>query len=268
MKRTKVIFPGEKLPYLKTAKPSIHLNDYVYHYFEVYLNNSSEEIARHTALPTLNTLLCINLNGPWRCSEACKETTIKSSTFFGHSLDTCQRNYSEGMHNFFISLKPGLAGLLLKSQPQDLENASIDLSYLFKDANLEEKFCEAHSFHERIELFERMFTQKFLSFESNYKYQTVQRGLKLLGERENLEQADMESLSRELAVSYSTLYRYFKEITGFSPKFCQKLDKFKKGLRQYKLHGYNFNHWEYGFTDFSHFAKVTKQLTARPPSEL
>ncbi|SHF82189.1 hypothetical protein SAMN05443144_113153 [Fodinibius roseus] len=61
---------------------------------------------------------------------------------------------------------------------------------------------------------------------------------------------------------------YFKEITGFSPKFCQKLDKFKQGLRQYKLHGYNFNHWEYGFTDFSHFAKVSKQLTTWPPSDL
>lgn len=270
MKQPNVIFPGENLSYLKTAKPITPLNKYVNFYFEVYLTTIEEEMVWHTSLPTLTNLICINLDGPgWGYLDRKREKKFVGSSFFiGHTLDTRNNYHPRGMHNFFISLKPGLAGLLLPPGQEELEDTLIDLDYFFKDIFLEEKLCEANNFPERIDLFEQFFTKKLWEVEKNYKYHIVQNGLELLTQQQSLDNRNLEDISRELAVSYSTLYRYFKEITGFSPKFCQKLEKFKKGLKQYKKQGYNFNHWEYGFADFSHFVKVSKQITDRPPSEL
>lgn len=270
MKRTNVIFPGEKLSYLKTAKPSKLFSKYINFYYEIYFDNSSDEVLWHTYLPTLNTQICINLDGTgWGyIDKVNEEQIVRSSTFIGHTLDTTKFKHPKGMHNFFVNLKPGLAGLLLRSQQTELEDTLIDLSYLFKDSFLEEKLCEASNFQERINLFEELFLPELKKLDTNYKYHTVQNGIELLARQQSLDDVNLEDMCRELAVSYSTLYRYFKEITNYSPKFCQKIERFKKGLEQYKIHGYNFNHWEYGFTDFSHFVKVSKQLTDLPPSEL
>jgi AraC-like DNA-binding protein len=269
LKQPTVIFPGEKLSYLKTANPTKALSSYINFYYEIYFSNQGEEVW-HTSLPSLNTLICINLDGAgWSyLDDFNDEQIVTSSTFVGHTLETRKFRHPRGMHNFFVNLKPGLAGLLLSPRQRELEDTLIDLNYLFKDLFLEEQLCEASNFHERIKLFEKLLLPELCKLEANYKYHTVQDGLELLLQQQSLDTTNLEDISRELAVSYSTLYRYFKDITDYSPKFCQKLDKFKKGLEQYKKHGYNFNHWEYGFTDFSHFVKVSKQLTNRTPSDL
>lgn len=269
MKQTKVIFPGEKLSFLKTANPANPFNNYINFYYEIYFG-SNEEVEWYTSLPSLNTLICINLDGEgWSyVDDINEEQVVKSSTFVGYTLQTRKFRHPTGMHNFFVNLKPGLAGLLLPPHQRELEDTLIDLNYSCKDLYIEEQLCETQNFRERIKIFEKLFLPMLNNLETNYKYHIVQNGLELLSQQQSLDNINLEDISKELAVSYPTLYRYFKEITGFSPKFCQKLAKFKNGLGQYKLHGYNFNHWEYGFADFSHFVKVSKQLTNRSPSEL
>jgi len=143
----------------------------------------------------------------------------------------------------------------------------VDLDYLFKGLHLEERLCELDAFGARIAVFESIFKQRFAAVEDNVRYQVVQNGLSLFQKGISKGQ-DLQAYSRQLAVSYPTLYRYFKAITGHSPNFCQKLIKFRQALRAYKAEGYLFDHWEYGFTDYSHFVKVSRQLTGRIPSEL
>lgn len=269
MSRINVIFPNEETSYLKTARPSSHLQPYVDHYNEAFLDDPAGKAIWHTSIPILNASICIHLDGPgWSYIDPRdRETVLDGSELLGHSLEVRKSRHPGGMRNFFVSLKPGFISLLLKTQHRDLENATIDLDDLFKYAFLEDQLRECESFEERVRWFEKFLTPHVLDWEFSFKYHLVQEGLTRFQKEAYREGEHLHEICRELAVSYPTFYRYFTEIIGYSPKFCQKLLRFRKGLEKYKMEGYNFPHWQYGFTDFSHFAKVTKQLTGMAPGE-
>ncbi|ELR71121.1 transcription regulator [Fulvivirga imtechensis AK7] len=269
MSRINVIFPHEETSYLKTARPSSHLQPYVDHYNEVFLDVPTGKAIWHTSIPVLNASICIHLDGPgWSYVDPSdRETVLDGSGLLGHSLDVRKSRHPGGMRNFFVSLKPGFISLLLKTQHRELENATVDINYLFKNVFLEDQLRECESFEERVRWFESFLTPFVLGRECNYKFHIVQEGL-VMFQRETFQRGEhLHVICRELAVSYPTLYRYFMEVTGYSPKFCQKLLRFRKGLEKYKAEGYNFTHWQYGFADFSHFVKVTRQLTGMAPGE-
>lgn len=270
MSRSNIILPNEQLSYLKRARPAAHLRSYVDHYYEVRLTGGAEEVIWHTSLPALHTSICIRIDGPgWGfVGKSGREKVLSASGVIGQSLEIRRSKHPGGMHNFFAILKPGVLPMLLKSDPASLENLTIDPEILFKTDLVEEQLNECSTFEARVTWFDAFLMSYIRESGSNFKYNVVQQGLELFQRPVKTETQHLNTLCRELAVSPPTLYRYFREITGYSPKFCQKLIRLRKGLELYNAEGYNFAHWEYGFTDFSHFVKLTRQITGMAPGEI
>lgn len=83
------------------------------------------------------------------------------------------------------------------------------------------------------------------------------------------QQPDLIShLCQEYHITYASLRRYFLEQVGVTPKYCQKVMRFKSALRAYRMAGYDFNHGDFGYADFSHFCKDARNLTGAAPAQL
>lgn len=269
MSRVNVIFPGEKVSFLKSSKPSRRLQPYVDYYYEVFLQNPHNKVTWHTSLPALTDLFCVNLDGPgWGYIDSGQEQLIKKSYLIGHPSEVRENKHFKGMHNFFVAFKPGFASALLKTPNVELMDLAVDLKYLLKDPDLEERLADCQDFEERIRNFESYLYLKIQKLNLDHRYFFVQQVLDKFNHTTEVGTSNFQAIGHQVGISYPTMYRYFKEVIGFSPKYCEKLKKFKLGLERYKREGYNFNHWEFGFTDFSHFVKVSKNITGRIPSQL
>lgn len=268
--RISVIFPHEELSYLKSKKATGIFQDYIDFYYEVYLQNPADRYTWHTSLPALSSLLSFNLDGPgWSfIDQQGSERSVIKPALLGHTENIRHNKHPKGMRNFFVALKPGLTSLLLRLHNQTLHNVTLDLKDIFKDDYLTDHLIACSDFHERIKSFEKYFARYISGLDHHYKYKMVQKGLSLFHRQQGWHPTFIDQICNDLAVSYHSFYRYFKEVTGYSPKFCQRITTFKLALGKYKQYGYNFNHWEYGFTDFSHFVKAAHQLTGLPPSKL
>ena len=82
---------------------------------------------------------------------------------------------------------------------------------------------------------------------------------------------NIKSLRQLTNYSYSTLDRYFKKETGFSPKKYQSLRRYKTAVEEiYKSQNDDWHHYieKYGYFDQSHFIKEIKRFTGYTPSQL
>lgn len=269
MNKGRVIYEDEAEPHFRLAYPSPALTAFVEYYFEV---NQAATLANPlylNGLPNLSNLLCISLRPQNWLSINQRNGVIKTvggSRFLGNLTDLHTSIYPAGVHEFYIKFKPGLLGKLFRLSPADVQNANADLENFIRLPALENQLQAVSAFRERVQRIEPILLKRLDRFETNYRFQVVQTVLR------RFEQASggshLVKLGRELGISYPSLHRYFAETLGYSPKYCQKVIRFRKALHLYKQHGSRFSFDEIGYTDFSHFVKDARQLTHRLPSEL
>lgn len=126
----------------------------------------------------------------------------------------------------------------------------------------------AQTFETRIHLFQRSLFLRTHALHNLYKVERLHRimrsfhSLQLKGEKE------IETICKNNWTSYSSARRDFLQYVGFTPKYSQQIIRFKHALKAYKKEGYQFYCEDYGYTDFSHFAKDARLITGRPPSDL
>ncbi|MGA0557696.1 hypothetical protein ACO2Q8_13660 [Larkinella sp. VNQ87] len=271
MNQGRVIYEDEAEPHFRLAYPGPALAAFVDYYFEVNQPATLANPLYLNGLPNLSNLLTISLQPQSWLSINPKTgalKTVKGSRFFGNLTELHTSIYPGGVHEFYVKFKPGVLGHLFRISSVEIENANEDLSVLLRPDELEERLQAVGHFRERVYLMEAVLQKQLQAFEPDYRFRLVQVALTHFHQTIDNQFVHLHQLCRDLGVSYPSLHRYFTDTLGYSPKYCQKLIRFKKGLQFYKRHGSQYPFEEVGYTDFSHFVKEARQLTQRPPSEL
>ncbi|GAB3326521.1 helix-turn-helix domain-containing protein [Larkinella ripae] len=271
MNKGRVIYENEAEPHFRLAYPSPALAVFVDYYFEINQPATLANPLYLNALPSLSNLLTISLHAQSWLSINPKNGAIKTvqgSRFFGNLTELHTSIYPAGIHEFYVKFKPGILGRLFRIAGQEVENANEERAVFLRPNSLEERLQTARSFRERTQLMESFLGQHFRRFDPDYRFWLVQTALRRFGQFDRNQPIHLNRISRELGVSYPSLHRYFTAALGYSPKYCQKLIRFKTALQRYRQFGSQYSFEETGYVDFSHFVKDSRQLTQRLPSEL
>lgn len=214
-------------------------------------------------LPSFQSLICINLADGWSSigKKSGRHINIQGDYLFGHSDDMFLAKFPLNASFFFVKLKPGIASVFLKSNGCEIKDEQIDLTEII-DVNGLLEFHSQHDFNARVSTMQKLLRQLVNASSINHKLITIDRAFHLLQTRAFI---DIDRLCNNLYVTYPTLRRYFVEQVGFSPKFCQKIIRFKKALQAYQIDGYTLNVHSFGYSNFSHFVKDAKALTGEAP---
>ncbi|HEX6426295.1 MAG TPA: hypothetical protein VF008_01365 [Niastella sp.] len=250
----KVVFENETTSFLRIAWPQPVLNDLIAYYFEVDATGSPEPV-RITGLPSVNTLIAIDLN---------KEQDIR---LMGHLTHCVTGSYAPGAKAFYAKLKPGVFTALFPFTAQHIQDDQVETHQLFRGLSTGQ-FSALPSFRQRIDLFESYLLQHFYPFKIGYRQQHIQVFMQLFSNAQYCKPERINTLCNNHNITYASLRRYFLEQVGVSPKYCQKVIRFKAALQAYRTFGYNFHYPDFGYSDFSHFCKDARSLTGKAPLEL
>jgi AraC-like DNA-binding protein len=270
-KASKVIFENERGHPIRIAYPAPALRAVIEYYFELDLLHSPS-IKSIKGLPALNTLLAFQLRASdWTSindANGCVQQ-LKGSQFLGHLTHSYSSIYASGTQIFFIKLKPGSAVRLFRCSPTDLENNQLPLSFLFNYPNFEEQLITAGSFITRVQYCNQVLLKKTIQLpDPGYKFKVVEHSIRKFESLQLKGEKGLEHLCHTLHVTYASMRRYFLATLGVTPKFTQRTIRFKKALQAYRQHGYKFYYEDFGYTDFSHFAKEARAFTGKSPLEL
>ncbi|WP_343745804.1 DUF6597 domain-containing transcriptional factor [Chitinophaga sp.] len=261
---SKVIFENEKGHPLRIAYPPPALCSLVEYYFEIDLSTATASQSIK-GLPAMTTLLAFQLRpAAWTSVNDAngKVLLLQHAQLLGHLTHSCSSTYAPGTLMFFIKLKPGCAATLFRCPPAELENNQLPLPCLFKNPDLEEQLGSADGFADRVRLCNEALQRMLSQLPGNdHRFQIVEHCLRKFESLQLRNEKGLQHLCGSLHVTYASLRRYFLSTVGVTPKFAQKTVRFKKALQEYRSRGYNFYYEDFGYTDFSHFAKDAKALT-------
>jgi len=256
--------------FLKLAYPSGEDRSYVDYYFEIHQPHGTLPFYIN-GLPSSNSLLSFNLNNQkWESFNAGAEKQIVHSgaQFLGHTSVLHTGIYPAGMHVFFVKLKPGIASLLFQEEARGFENEQVDLGYLWKHNFLDEQIKECAGFEQRIGIFKNVLMIRNIPSVQMEKIGRLNRMISSFSSLQLKDEKGINPICKANWITYPSARRDFIKYIGHPPKYCQKIARFKNALKEYKRAGFHFYYEDFGYTDFSHFAKESKQLTGLTPSSL
>ncbi|PSL33608.1 hypothetical protein CLV42_103591 [Chitinophaga ginsengisoli] len=270
MKRGQLLTEDAKEHFFKIAYPAAPFQEYVDYYFEISPHTDAADFYIN-GLPSSNTLIAFNLNEqPWHSLKEGSDTpaVFNYAHLLGHTSVLHTGVYAGGMHTFFVKLRPGIAALLFKEEAASFVNTHIDLFCLWGKDLSAEQLIAAGNFRERIQLFQNMLLKRFVNDRHYMKVQRLHQLVKTFHSLQLKGEKEIEKICQRNWVSYASARRDFLQYIGFTPKYCQRISRLKLALKEYKKQGYHFYYEDFGYTDFSHFAKDSRQITGRPPSLL
>ncbi|MCF6401294.1 helix-turn-helix domain-containing protein [Chitinophaga filiformis] len=270
LKRGQLLTEDAKDHFFKIAYPAAPFEEYVDYYFEISTHPHAADFYIN-GLPSSNTLIAFNLNEQsWYSLKDGSETpaVFSHAHLLGHTSVLHTGIYTRGMHTFFVKLRPGIATLLFREEATSFVNTHADLSCLWKKELPLEQLMEAGSFRERILLFQQVLLKRLVNDRHYLKLQRLHQLMKSFHFLQLKGEKEIEKICQANWISYASARRDFLRYIGFTPKYCQRISRLKQALIAYKKHGYHFYCEDFGYTDFSHFAKDSRQITGRPPSLL
>lgn len=265
MVKGRVIFEDEEK--IKIKYPCFELKDIVEYYFEIKTPSNSITPFSLVALPQANIVVSIYLSDKSQTFKVHCEHGISDTSgdkISGNLTETITVIHAPGTHEFSIKFKPGvLYPCLSKDIPALVDNYFPLQKYLKQEVVNELKL--KNSLSERVQFVENWLLDNMKLFECDFKLKTITKAIYYINSSHDYK---LNTVSKQVGVSNSTLNRYFKEVLGMSPKQCFKALRFKTALRSYRSTGSCDLYEELGYTDFSHFVKEAKNLTHKNPSEL
>ncbi|MFD2570253.1 hypothetical protein ACFSUS_06375 [Spirosoma soli] len=273
MHQARVLFEEETAPFFQLAYPNEPLRSLIAYYFEINHTKADAQPLSIKCLPNMTGLINVSLSQvDWlsRNEFTGKQTLVSGANVFGCVTDSLESLYTAGVHEFYIKLKPGAIQQLTNLPGSELANQFAQLTDVFTLPNFSESIQNASSFADRIKITEAAFLPFTSAANTDWRYKLVQQAVAHFDTTDSLNkpQQHLYRLCHDLGVSYKSLHRHFTTVVGYSPKYCQQLIRFKRGLKQYKQYGSTYDFETIGYTDFSHFVRECKQLTQQGPSAL
>jgi hypothetical protein len=270
LRKGQLLTEDAKESFFKITYPDAPFQEYVDYYFEIRTSAAAADFYIN-GLPSANTLMAFNLNQQawYSLSDNSEVPAIFSDAhLLGHTSILHTGIYTGGMHTFFVKLSPGITAQLFREQADSFVNANIDLACLWKKALPVEQLKEASSFRERIQLFQHALLKQLVNDRHLIKVQRLHQMMRTFHTLQLKGEKEIEKICKANWVTYASARRDFLKYIGFTPKYCQRISRLKSALKAYKKQGYHFYYEDFGYTDFSHFARDTRLITGRAPAVL
>ncbi|MDJ1466738.1 hypothetical protein [Xanthocytophaga flava] len=262
----RIVLETEKQEFIRIAWPSPALRKLIAYYFEVKSPINQTTSTHLYSIPSLHGLFCFSLNdSTWISTEQQyqKETILKGTQLLGAFTYPLCSVFPYQKHAFYIKLQPGVLEKLTGFLPGELLNAQSTPENVWKN-ELTEQIGNTSTFEQRIACAETYFkNHQYFSF--SYAFNLIQTALSLFS---HYPTQSIETIADNLSVSYRTLHRHFDHELVLSPKYCQKLIRFRQGISLYRTKGSQCDYSHLGYTDFSHFCREARQIALRAPSEI
>jgi hypothetical protein len=268
--RGQLLTENSEQDFLSLTYPAGADKKFVEYYFEIRQQPGSGDFHIH-GLPSPNALITFNLND--RCWRSVNENTgknisLQGAQVLGQTSVLHTGIYPAGMHAFFVKLKPGMASLLFRENAPVFENQQIDLEDLWKGTDPEERIAACKTFKDRVAAFQEILLERIVHGHTFGKVEKLNNMMGAFSSLRLKEEKNIETICKTHWITYSSARRDFHRYIGYTPKYCQKVLRLKEALKEYKKSGFGFCYEDFGYTDFSHFAKDSKQLTGSTPSLL
>ncbi len=237
------------------------LSDYVDFCWETdfdHLLAANKEGFSDVLFPDMGYTYLINLGTPFVMQLDDSHYEVKSNGFLPrHRFITC--HHVTGNRLFGIKFKVSPVVFQKKVDFSEYKERIFPLAYLI-DKSLLGKVKEASTFPERVSLVFDHYTDVIDKYESSLKAVSVVTGILNNCMDQKQYNFSVAGLAQESGVSKRSLQRYFEVTTGFSTKPALQTLRIRQALKHVAEDPKSFSHLNYGYHDYSHFARHLKQF--------
>jgi len=252
----------------KFTSPSEKLSDLVDFFWEMSPSgsNSIPDEVNEKIFANISSSLIFNLGSPFYLYTGDNYNTLKESVFIGfRTLPSIYRHLKEN-NLFGIKFKPGALSVFFNIGAEEIKNDFILFEELSHNHFITDQIVTAGNMNNKIAIAEEYLLKQF-NEKNHFKYNIVRNTLNVY--LSNLAcSRKLNSISKELNIIPKTLYRYFNDIIGLSPKICLNILRLRTAIKHYAFERDSFNVYDYGYFDYSHFIKEIKKYTQIIPVEL
>lgn len=246
--------------------PCEELKDYI----EFFSESSFEATSRHIAnkcfsvklFPSWTPTFWINLGAPYQLFLGEKPYFIQSQEDVLILRNTIvERRNLPTDHIFTVKFFPGgLEAIFDINQPR-LTDKVVSLSAILPGQLIQE-VKKANTFEERMTILQDFFLSLFNKKNNReYYFRIVQKAIETYS-GSNMELNNGE-IAKEMFATNKTIYRYFTNVIGTTPKNYFSVLRARKALLSYVENKELFSPYDFGYYDMSHFYKEVVKFTGK-----
>ena len=244
------------LSYLKPYK-IVRAPDYLQEIIELFWEKNIDEFTHDCVLPNVGFTLVFHLKGSFTLKFGTQKLDIMDHIILPRQYTI--ENIAQQSHSFGIRFKSGFIHHFF-DLPQEFFTLPSSLRpYL--DKRFVIGILQAGSFEERVELSKNYFSRILEQMRHRIRINAEVNAL--LGYLENGHFAEFKvnQRSKDQFLSSKTLCRYFLQTTGITPKRAFCIVRVRAALAAFKENPKNFENFNFGYYDYSHFYKEVKLVT-------
>lgn len=246
--------------------PCAELADYI----EFFSESSYEATGRYMAnqgftvklFPSWTPTFWINLGSPYQLFLGQQRYAIQPEEDVLILRNTIvERHNLPTDHIFTVKFSPGGFEAIFGIPQTQLADKVVGLHHVLP-FQLIQKVKRISLFEERMELLQNFFlnTYKETKGKSHY-FNVVKKAIETYGSG-NMEYSNGE-IAKELFATNKTIYRYFNNVIGTTPKNYFSTLRARTALSDYVIDRKLFSPYDYGYYDMSHFYKDVVKFTGK-----
>ena len=251
------------------ANPSNVLAPYIKRYWAIENTLDRGEVCVQRIIPTgLPELLLYFTPRPKVLNG--KKCLSDNAALYGHQNDFYDIELTGNLSVFSIVFQPQGLMQFFKFPLHELCNQNVPLRYINGQSgrDLEEKMCEAPSFHQRVNIAETYFLNLLKTDFVGFEFRRINHIVELI--RQSYGKISIRQMATEACLCRRQFERIFAEHVGISPKQYLKIIRFQYALFQ-KQQNKNLDmidlSYQSGYFDQSHFINDFKSLSGLTPKQ-
>ncbi|WP_460958309.1 AraC family transcriptional regulator [Spirosoma litoris] len=239
-------------------------------YIEFFSESSAEETYRYTGdspfairmFPSWTPTCYINLGQPYQLSVGSAHYQIQQRTdVLILRNNIVERHNLPTDHILTIKFFPGGLEAILGINQAQFSDQVVTLDTVLPTA-LINRVKQLPDFRERVELLQAFFLSQYKKKNTITHYiNVVQKAIDLY--EAGTPEFKSSQLANELFTTNKTLYRYFTNVVGTTPKQYFSSVRARLALSAYVTDKKLFSPYEYGYYDMSHFYKDVIRFTGK-----
>lgn len=239
-------------------------------YIEFFSESSPQATREHIAnerfnvrlFPSWTPTFWFNLGSPYQLLIGNKSYSVQSEEDVLLLRNSIVERYNLPTdHIFTVKFSPGGFESIFGIKQSVLGDALVNL-VIFIPLQLIQQIKRVDNFEERVELLQNFFliTRKKRINQEHY-FRTVQKAIKTY-HISNMEFNSSE-VAKEVFATNKTIYRYFNQVIGTTPKNYFSILRVRTALQGYVADKSDFSPYDFGYYDMSHFYKDVVKFTGR-----
>ena len=239
-------------------------------YIEFFSETSLEATRKYIAtenftvklFPSYTPTIWINLGSPYQLTNGNKKISVDAGTDILLLRSTIVERTNLRTDNIFtVKFHPGGFEAVFGIEQNKIGSNVVNINTILP-ADLLSKLKRLDDLDKRITLLQDHFLQLLnLKFADTYLYKKVLDAVNTYT-LSHMTYSNNQ-LAGELAITDKTLYRYFKDLIGISPKNYFSIIRARTALTTYVCNKDVFSPYDHGYYDMSHFRKAVVKFTGQ-----